>query len=136
MISRNGHLIIATALWAMVGLGLLMAGLFFLFGDSFIGTASLIILVPAFALGVFKGIIVLPKVAKKNRDRILALPEQSPFYKTFSAKSWLLILSMILLGRIIRFAGTPPVVIGGIYVAVGVALLLGSRCYLCLDKCK
>ena len=130
MISRNIHLMIATALWAMVGLGLLMAGLFFTFGDNFVGAASLIIFVPACALGVLKGIIVLPRVAKKNRDRILALPEASPFYMTFSIKSWLLILSMILLGRVIRAIGTPSSIVGGIYVAVGMALLLGSRCYL------
>ena len=114
----------------MVGLGLLMAGLFFTFGDNFVEAASLIIFVPAFALGVFKGIIVLPKIAKKNRDRIMGLPEASPFYMTFSRKSWLLILSMMLLGRIIRFAGTPASIVGGIYVAVGIALLLGSTCYM------
>jgi hypothetical protein len=130
MISHKAHLGIATALWAMVGLGLLTAGLFFLFGDIGIGVPSMVTSIAALAVGAFKGSVVLPKIAKKNKDRILALPEASPFYMTFNAKSWLLVLSMILLGRLIRFAGTPHFVVGGIYMAVGIALLLGSTCYL------
>ena len=128
MISREAHLKIAMALWAMVGVGLFMTGLFFLFPEGG-EPLSLIVLSVGLVLGGIKGRFVLPKVGKRNKDRILTLPEPSPFYMTFNAKSWLLVLSMILLGRIIRLAGTPPVIVGGIYVAVGIALLLGSASY-------
>jgi hypothetical protein len=138
MISRNAHLKMAAGLWGTVGLGLLMAGLFFLFGDrpptegasEGAGMTSLVCFAMALVIGFIKGRIVLPRVGKKNVARILALSQRSPLYMTFSVKSWLLVLLMIALGRIIRLGGAPPVVVGTIYVAVGVALLLGSTSYL------
>jgi hypothetical protein len=42
----------------------------------------------------------------------------------------MLILGMIIIGRTIRFFGAPHLVIGVIYIAVGMALLLGSRTYI------
>jgi len=140
MVSRSTHLKIAAGLWGIVGFGLLMAGLNFLFGDrtmttlpgggSEIGMTEGISFVVALMIGFVKGKIVLPKVAKKNIARIETLPEPSPWYMTFSAKSWMLILGMIILGRAIRFLGAPYFIVGAIYVAVGVALLLGCRSYL------
>ena len=137
MISRNTHLKVAAALWGFVGLGLLLAGSFFLFGNHAagdgpfgVGMASIVGFVVALVIGGIKGRLVLPRVGKKNVARILALPEKSPLHMTFSAKSWLLVLLMIAIGRLIRFAGAPPFIVGTIYTAVGVALLLGSTCYL------
>ncbi|MFY9268349.1 MAG: hypothetical protein WAO55_01225 [Candidatus Manganitrophaceae bacterium] len=141
-VSRETHLKLAFFLWAVVGTGLLLAGGFFLFGQRSMseldnrfgsggpGIAEGIGFVIALAIGFAKGSFVLPKVARKNIARIEQLPERSPFYMTFSLKSWLLILLMILIGRMIRFLGAPRLVIGVIYVAVGLALALGSRIYL------
>lgn len=141
-VSRETHLKLAFFLWGLVGTGLLIAGGVFLFGGRTMseldaryatggpGIAEVIGLIIALAIGFAKGNFVLPKVAKKNIARIEQLPEKSPFYMTFSLKSWLLILVMILIGRTIRFLGAPPLVIGVIYVAVGFALALGSRSYL------
>ncbi len=139
-VSRETHLRLAFVLWALVGTGLLVAGGVFLFGGRTMseldpargapGMAEGIGLVIALAVGFAKGSFVLPKVARKNVARIEQLPEKSPIYMTFSLKSWLLILAMILIGRTIRFLGAPHLVIGTIYVAVGFALALGSRSYL------
>ncbi len=129
-VSRSVHLKIAAGLWGVVGLGLLMAGLFFLFGGDTIDTPSWIGFGIAMVIGFVKGKIVLPKVAKKNMARIESLPEQSPFYMTFNVKSWMLVLGMIILGRTIRFLDAPHFIVGAIYVAVGIALLLGSYVYL------
>ena len=139
-VSRETHLKLAFILWALVGTGLLIAGGIFLFGNRTMseldpakgspGMAEGIGLVIALAIGFAKGNFVLPKIARKNTARIEQLPERSPFYMTFSLKSWLLILVMILIGRTIRFLGAPHLVIGVIYVAVGFALALGSRSYL------
>ncbi|MEK7286563.1 MAG: hypothetical protein AAB035_04615 [Nitrospirota bacterium] len=140
MVSRNTHLKIAAGIWGMVGFGLLMAGLFFLFGNRSVSTlpgATTAIGLPegigfiiALIIGFVKGQIVLPKVAKKNIARIMTLPEKSPIFTTFSVRSWTLVLGMILLGRFIRVMGAPHFVVGTIYMAVGIALLLGSRVYL------
>ena len=137
---RSTHLKMAAGLWGMVGFGLLMAGNIFLFGHrtmdtlpgdgSAIGMTEGISFVIALVIGFVKGKIVLPKVARKNIARIESLPEQSPLYMTFSAKSWMLVLGMIIIGKTIRFLGAPDFVVGAIYVAVGIALLLGSRVYL------
>lgn len=139
-VSRETHLKLAFFLWGLVGTGLLIAGGIFLFGGRTMseldpsrgapGTAEGIGLVIALIIGFAKGNFVLPKIAKKNIDRIEQLPERSPFYMTFSVKSWMLILVMILIGRTIRFLGAPRLLIGVIYVAVGFALALGSRSYL------
>lgn len=139
-VSRDTHLKLAFLLWALVGTGLLITGGIFLFrgrtmseidpAGGAIGMAEGIGLVIALIIGFAKGNFVLPKIAKKNIARIEQLPEKSPIYMTFSVKSWLLILVMILIGRTIRFFGAPALVIGVIYVAVGFALALGSRSYL------
>lgn len=141
-VSRETHLKLAFLLWGLVGAGLLIAGGIFLFGgrtmselDARYGTggpgmAEGIGLVIALAIGFGKGNFVLPKIARKNIARIEQLPPRSPFYMTFSLKSWFLILGMMLIGTIIRLLGAPHFVRGVIYVAVGFALLLGSRTYL------
>lgn len=129
-VSRCTHLKMAAGLWGMVGFGLLIAGIIFLFGGSAMGMNAWIAFVFALVIGFVKGKFVLPKVAKKNIARIESLPEQSPVYMTFNAKSWILVLGMIILGKTIRFLGAPSFVVGAIYVAVGIALLLGSRTYL------
>jgi hypothetical protein len=140
MVSRNTHLKLAAGLWGIVGFGLLMAGLIFLFGNrsvsilpgatTGIGLTEGISFLVAIVIGFVKGQIVLPKIAHKNIARIKALPEQSSIATTFSARSWTLVLGMILLGRFIRMMGTPYFVVGAISLAVGLALLLGSRVYL------
>lgn len=139
-LSRETHLKLAFLLWGLVGTGLLIAGGIFLFGGRTMseldpakgtpGIAEGIGLLIALIIGFAKGNFVLPKIAKKNIARIEQLPERSPFYMTFSLKSWLLILVMILIGRTIRFLGAPALIIGVVYVAVGFALALGSRSYL------
>jgi hypothetical protein len=139
-VSRATHLKLAFAMWALVGTGLLIAGSIFLFGERSMseldqgrsgpGMAEGIGLVIALVIGFAKGTFVLPKIARKNVARIETLPERSPIYMTFGLKSWILILGMILIGRVIRFLGAPHLVIGVIYVAVGLALALGSRAYL------
>jgi len=139
-VSRETHLRLAFILWALVGTGLLIAGGIFLFGGRTMseldpskgspGMVEGIGFVVALAIGFAKGNFVLPKIARKNVARIEQLPEKSPFYMTFSLKSWILIASMMLIGTVIRLLGAPYLVRGVIYVAVGFALVMGSRSYL------
>lgn len=127
-------------MWGMVGTGLLIAGAVFLFGGRSLsvlsdgrggpGMAEGMALMIALVIGFIKGNFVLKKLAKRYISRIKALPETSPIYMTFSPKSWIMIVGMMTLGKAIRVLGIPPLVIGGIYVAVGFALVLGSRTYL------
>lgn len=139
-ITRDTHLKVAFFMWALVGFGLLTAGSFFLFGFRSLslldsakptpGLAEGIALGIALVLGFIKGNLVLRKLAKKYITRIKQLPETSPIYMTFSRKSWVMIVGMIAIGRIIRALGAPHLIIGAVYVAVGFALILGCRTYL------
>ena len=139
-VTRETHLKLAFITWGLVGSGLLIAGAFFLFGDftrsdygmesPAPGMTEGIGLVIGLALGFIKGNFVLRKIARKYSARIKALPETSPVYMTFSPKSWIMVLGMILLGRTIRALGAPHLIIGVIYVAVGFALIMGCRTYI------
>jgi hypothetical protein len=131
--THAGHLKIAFFIWFVVGAGLLIAGGRFTWGADVSQTGKIVAVVVGAAIGFGKGSFVLPKVAKKNVDRIRQLPTESPIYGTFSLKSWGLVLMMILLGRGLRAAGLPPVFVGAIYMAVGFALILGSRGYLTIS---
>jgi len=128
-VTRQTHLRLAFCLWAAVGFGLLTAGLRWISGSDATTMSVGLGLAVALLLGVVKGGLVLPKIARKNIARIHLLPIQSPVYCTFSVKSWALVLLMILIGRGLRAVGLPLFFIGLIYVAVGLALLLGSRTY-------
>ncbi|MFQ5781300.1 MAG: hypothetical protein ACE5HN_11025 [Nitrospiria bacterium] len=139
-VSKETHLKLAFFLWGLVGTGLLVAGGVFLFGDRSLsilkagqassGLAEWGGLAVALAVGFIKGRFVLTKIALKYMSRIDHLPDESPVYMTFSLKSWTLILLMIAIGRTIRFLGAPHLIIGTVYIAVGFALVLGSRTYL------
>ncbi len=137
-ISRESHLKFAFVIWVLVGTGLLSAGSMFLFGGRMLPLTDISCsgimewsgLLIAFVLGFLKGKFVLTKIGRKNIARIEQLPDASPFYRTFSLRSWMLVLLMIVIGRTIRFLGAPYLVVGVIYIAVGFALLLGSRTYL------
>ncbi len=139
-IKRETHLKVAFLMWGMVGTGLLIAGSVFLFGNRSLsvlsdgsadpGIKEVIGLSIALIIGFIKGNLVLKKLAKKYIARIKTLPELSPVYMTFSPKSWMMVVGMMTLGKIVRSVGAPPLVIGVIYVAVGSALVLGSRTYI------
>ncbi len=139
-ITRDTHLKVAFFIWGLVGTGLLIAGGVFLFGDRSLSVlsgetavswqAESIGLAIALVIGFIKGRFVLTKIARKYIARILRLPEPSPFYMTFSRKSWFMVLGMMLLGRVIRALGAPHLIVGSIYVAVGFALILGCLNYI------
>ena len=65
--------------------------------------------------------------ARKNVARIQEKEEGSCLGGIFSFKSWLLILVMIALGRLLRLSGVPLGLYGVVVVAVGWGLLLSSR---------
>lgn len=139
-VSRATHLKLAFAIWGLVGAVLLTVGVYFIFRDRSLseleqgrsgpGMMEGIGLIVALAIGFIKGNFVITKVARRNIARIEALPAQSPIYATFSLKSWMLVLGMMLIGTVIRLLGASYFIRGLIYVAVGFALALGSRAYL------
>jgi len=83
-------------------------------------------------VGFFKGLFVLSKSARKNRSRIQDLQSPVKIHHIFSKPFYGLIISMMLLGILIRnfneYLGG-YIVVAGVYCAIGVALMVGSRAY-------
>ena len=77
-------------------------------------------------MGVAKGHWVLARSARSNLRRILARGEGRCLFGFLSLRSWALVLFMMLLGWTLRHNPTTSPAVGSIYLAVGVALLVGS----------
>ena len=65
--------------------------------------------------------------SKGTLDRIKERGDGRCIGGFLSIKSWLLVLLMMAGGRLLRGSGVPMSWIGFLYVAVGVALVVGSR---------
>ncbi len=84
-------------------------------------------------VGVAKGNFVLGKTARRNIKRMEAIPSPRP-WNVFTSKFYVLILLMIGLGVGLRSLAAaevlPWALVGGIYLGIGLALLVASRLYL------
>ncbi|WP_232432150.1 hypothetical protein [Chamaesiphon minutus] len=135
-LNRQQHLLIAAAIWILVGTGLLIMGCIFWFHFPYlgfvdkehIGFGSL-----ALVVGLLKGKFVLEKTAVRTIERANALTETNPvksIIQMFGGKTIALILAMMGIGIILRAAGVSFEIRGLIYIAVGTALLWSCQRYL------
>ena len=120
--SRMTMLLIAALFWTVVGCGLMARGIVILSQDG-----HYLLMVVAVCLGTMKALLVFEKSARKNVARIQEKEEGSCLGGIFSFKSWLLILVMIALGRLLRLSGLHLGIYGVIVLAVGWGLFLASR---------
>jgi len=116
---------LAAGTWTAVGCALAMRGAFHLLNTSG-GKTSLLI---AMAAGLLKGRFIIDRVARQILARIRELGGNGPLLGFFSRRNWIMILSMILLGRLMRIFFVPPVFLWGVILAVGVALVFSSRLF-------
>ncbi len=123
-LGRRGRMASAAGMWALVGTGLLIFGMVRL--SPHIGGFAVLWTLLAVLAGVLKAHLVLRKTIERTVARVQAQPEQRCLFSFFSWRSWLLVLSMVLMGRFLRRSGLSPLIIYNVYVAVGVALLAGS----------
>jgi hypothetical protein len=77
--------------------------------------------------GWAKARFVLERTAMRTLDRIESRGDGRCLGGFLSWKSWLLVASMILLGRLLRSSPLPVLYRGMIYAAIGGALLIASR---------
>lgn len=120
--STTSHLLLAAALWTLVGSGLLIRGTVWLAAVE----KSWIIL-PATMLGCLKSFFILDRSARNSIERIKKLADGSCLGGVYSLKTWALVLFMIMLGYLLRRMPIPLEMIGFIYIAVGWSLLFSSR---------
>lgn len=122
--SRSTHMLVAALLWTLVGLGLATYGSIRTLGAA--GSAKMVLFPAALVAGAAKGHWVLARSAKRNLARILARGEGRCLFGFLSLRSWAFVVLMMALGRTLRHSTATSPAVGPIYLAVGVALLVGS----------
>ena len=119
------HLLLASMMWSAVGLALLV------FGARWLVQAEVPHVMPLIAAAVVAGVaksrLMLDRVARRLVERILTRGEGRCIGGFLSLRSWLLVAVMAGGGGLLRSGLWSRTVVGLVYVAVGTALVLGSR---------
>ena len=115
----------AAMMWSLAGAGILAAGCSWIFRSG--SAASVPVLVLALGTGAAKARFVLDRTARRILTRIESRGDGRCLGGFLSWKSWLLVAAMVLLGRLLRASPLPLIVRGGVYAAIGAALLIASR---------
>ncbi len=122
--SRRTRLLLAGLAWSLTGCGLLAAGIHWSLVAS--PWKAALAVAAAAAAGWAKERFVLRRRAERNVDRILASEDGRCLGGAFSWQAWLFVPAMIVMGAALRHSPVSRIVLGFVYVAVGVALVLGS----------
>ena len=119
------HLFLAAVMWSSVG------GLLLYFGGRWLsektGPVLWMLFGGAIVAGVLKSVLVLEGTASRTIERIRARGDGRCIGGFLSVRSWAFVVLMMGLGRALRASATPRTILGFVYVAVGLALLLASR---------
>jgi len=120
------QLLLAGALWSIVGSLLLFFGARWTVGALGAGAGALA-LAAGVAVGLLKGRFVLDRTARRVADRIAARGDGRCAGGFLSWRSWLLVALMSVAGRLLRGGLLPHGVVGPLYAAIGTGLLFSSR---------
>ncbi len=121
------HLLLAALLWTGVGLGLLGAGVAWSARARW--PWPWVVVPAAAAAGLVKGRLALDRVARRSAARIRARGDGRCLGGFLSWRTWVFVLVMMGLGATLRRSPVPRPALGAVYVAVGVAMVWGSRVY-------
>ena len=116
------HLFLAALIWSVVGFFLLINGFVLISLQNHLWYA-----VVGLMLGTAKTFFILDRVAQKNVKRIKEFEDKVCIGSVYSWKTWIMVATMIVLGRFLRTTVLSGEVVGLIYTAVGWALMLASR---------
>lgn len=154
-LSRRTLCIFAGSIWLLAGANLLFLGVRFLLESATplsLANSNLPLLhtviewmpqdtfaVPFLAcigalIGFVKGRTVLRRAARREVQRIFALPHPVSMRQLYSLRGAILLGLMFCLGLLLKFLNLPLDVRGVIDVAIGVALILGSTHYLSVEE--
>jgi hypothetical protein len=118
------HLLLAALMWTIVGAILALVGGYWLLTAH--GAHPGLWLILAAALGTLTAYFVLRPAARRVVHRIAARGDNRCIGGFVSWRTWLFIACMAAIGYVLRHGLLPHAVVGFIYVAVGVALLLAA----------
>lgn len=120
------QLLLAGALWSMVGALLLFFGARWTF-EAFDGGAGWLAAGLGVIVGLLKGRFLLDRTARRVTDRIAARSDGRCAGGFLSWRSWLLVALMSGAGRLLRGGLLPHAVVGPLYTAIGAGLVFSSR---------
>lgn len=123
--SARTHLLLASAMWTVVGSALLYFGVRWTLMPDLWQTT--VILLVAATLGVLKGRFILEHAATRTIERIRTRGNGRCLGGFLSPTTWGLVVFMMVAGRVLRSGILPMPITGAIYAAIGIALLLTSR---------
>jgi len=126
--SRRTHLIVAALMWTLAGIGLSSFGLFLTVRAAG-GGVVVALLAAAVLAGVVKGRFLLSRTARRYIARIERRGDGNCLGGFLSVWGWGLVVAMSVGGRLLRTSPATRQVLGPIYVAVGVALVVGSESF-------
>ena len=118
------HLLLAGMMWTVVVATLAGFGARWLWQSTGRTWPWLVI---AVAIGVIKARFVLDRAARTIVERIRSRGDGRCVGGFMSARSWALVVVMMLAGRVLRGSDATRVLLGVLYLAVGTGLLLSSR---------
>lgn len=122
--SARTHLLAAAGLWTLVGSALLTVGAIWLTRRG--GPVTVLVLAVAVGFGLLKARLVLRKTARRIADRIQARGDGRCLGGFLSWQSWMLVLAMMVMGRLLRSGLLSVWIVGAAYAAIGTALLVAS----------
>jgi hypothetical protein len=119
------HLVLAGLMWSVVGVALAVVGGRWLWLSPL--EAAPWLAAAAVLIGVVKARFVLDAAARRIVDRIRARGDGRCVGGFLSLQSWLLVAIMVIAGRLLRGSDVARGILGALYLAVGIGLLLSSR---------
>ncbi len=129
MVSHRVLLFIATAVWAMAGIMLMMRGWSGITGT---GIEFIVKIIGAYIAGLAFYLVMFKRISNKNVSRIFYNPKPKlPFYSFFNAKGYIMMTVMISLGVTVRKTELVPFeYLALFYITMGTPLFLSAFKYL------
>lgn len=124
-VSVRVHLLLAAMMWTLVGIALLFFGVCRVSSGQVASNSLLLVL--AVVAGCLKGRFVLDRAAGHVMERIRTRGDGRCIGGFLSLWTWALVALMMSAGRLLRGSFVPRAIVGLIYAAVGIALLVAAR---------
>ena len=121
---RRTHLLLTAVLWSAIGILLLTKASYRIVQ---VPEHQIIIILAALIFGTLKSIFILDRSARKSIVRILEFKDGTCLGAVYSFKTWLLVVSMMGVGLVLRNSSLSLSLLCFVYFTIGWALLFSSR---------
>jgi hypothetical protein len=121
---RRTHLLLTAVMWSVIGILLLTKASYRIVQ---VPEHQIIITIAALILGTLKSIFILDRSARKSIVRILEFKDGTCLGAVYSFKTWLLVVSMMGIGLVLRNSSLSLSLLCFVYFTIGWALLFSSR---------